>query len=308
MSVAIKATNLSKRYDGVDALKNINLEVYDNEVAVLLGPNGSGKSTFIKISAGVLFPTSGRVEIYGKEPYKSNEVKGLFSYMPQDQGLYGVLTGYENYLFYSGIQGISKREAIEILEEIEDMFGLDGWFYKRKVDTYSGGMKRKTSLVVALSSNPRLLLMDEPTTGLDPSSRRDFWRIIMDLKRKGKTVFMATHLFEDAEVVADKIIIMFKGRILASSTPEELKDKVKYKYAIDIEFAREPSKEIFEKIKRYEIEVIFDRGYMATLLCNDAQIIEDLEDKLKGSGYVSFNLRRVSLSDIYFLLTGVRLR
>jgi len=307
MNVAIKAVELSKRYDDVEALRDVNLEIYRNEIVVLLGPNGSGKSTFIKISAGVLFPTSGKIEVFGREPYRYFEIKGLLSYMPQDQGLYGSLTGYENYLFYSGIQGIDKKEALSYLKDAKVSLGLGEWFFKRRVNAYSGGMKRKTSLIVALSSDPKLLIMDEPTTGLDPSTRRDFWRIMLDLKKKGKTIIMATHLFEDAEVIADRIIIMFRGKVLTFSTPEELKSKIGYKYAIDIEFAEEPSRTILEKMKDDETEIVYDKGFIATLLCNDTSIIEDLDSKLRDVKYVSFNLRKIGLRDIYFLLTGVRL-
>ena len=308
MGTAIKAFNLTKRYDSIEALKNINVEIYENEVAVLLGPNGSGKSTFIKISAGVLFPTSGKIEVFGREPYRDIEVKGSFSYMPQDQGLYNTLTGYENYIFYCGIQGVEKSKALSLLEDIKDFLDLGDWFYKRKVNTYSGGMKRKTSLLVALSTDPKLLIIDEPTTGLDPSARREFWRLLQDLKRRGKTVLMATHLFEDAEAVADKIIIMYRGEIIASSSPDMLKRRIGYKYAIDVEFSDVPDKKIFDSIIEEDINVIFDGGYTATLLCNDPSVIDNFEKKLRSSHYVSINLRRVSLSDVYFVLTGVRLK
>jgi len=307
MPVIVRASHLSKNYGDVEALKDVELEINAGEIAVLLGPNGSGKSTLMKIAAGVLFPSSGKLEIFGKEPYRDHEVKKLISYMPQDEGFYGLLTGYENYLFYAGIQGIPRKKAEERLEKIKEYLKLGDWFFKRKVQTYSGGMKRKTSLAVSISSNPKLLILDEPTTGLDPSVRRDFWKVLLRLKNEGKTVLMATHLFEDAEFVADKIIVMCKGRVMASSSPEELRNKIGYRYAIDIEFANEPDIQLLEKIKEDGTEIVFSGGFTVTMLCNEPRMVKIVEDKLENTRYVSFNLRRICLSDIYFLLTGVRL-
>ncbi len=292
----------------VEALSSVDLIVDENEVAVLLGPNGSGKSTFMKIAAGILQPTSGRLTIFGKEPYLDIEVRGRISYMPQDLGLYGSLTGYENYIFYSSIQGVDKGSADRRLKSLKEELDLGEWFYKRRVTTYSGGMKRKTSLAVALASDPDILILDEPTTGLDPSSRRVFWEIAENLKSKGKTIVLATHLFEDAEYLADKIVIMYQGKIITSTPPSELRRKIGYRYSIDIEFTGKPSKHLLERLRKTCGELIFSGGYRVTLVTNNPESIRSVEKILDDVKYLSLSLRRISLGDIYFLLTGVKLK
>jgi len=298
---------LVKKFGGVVALDGVDVEVRSGEVAVLLGPNGSGKSTFLKISAGVVEPTSGRLLVFGREPYRDVEVRGRTSYMPQDAGLYSSLTGFENYLFYAAMQEVDRGRALEILEMVKDELELDEWFFKRKVGTYSGGMKRKTSLAVALGSDPDLLILDEPTTGLDPASRRVFWRLIERLKRTGKTVVLATHLFEDAEYLADSIVVMYRGRVVARGSPEELKRKTGYRYAVDVELSSEPSKALIEKLKLPGTKMIPSGGFRLTIIGNSIDFVSEVEERLRSVRVVSFSMRRLSLGDAYFLFTGVRL-
>lgn len=311
MPPALVAKGLSKVYDSgkekVEALKDVSLEIEEKNIAVLLGPNGSGKSTFMKIAVGILEPMQGKLYVFGEEPYRNIEVRGRISYMPQDAGLYAALTGFENYMFYAALQEVDKRKVLERLEEIKEELGLEDWFFKRKVGTYSGGMKRKTSLAVALSSEPDLLVLDEPTTGLDPSSRRVFWKIIEKIRYSGKTVIMATHLFEDAEYLADVIIVMHRGRVVAKGTPEELKRKVGFRYAVDIEFSEEPGKDVLEKLRLPGTEIIPSGGFRLTIVGNDSDLISLVDEKLKCVKVLSLNMRRLSLGDVYFLFTGVRL-
>ena len=311
MPPIIVAKNLSKVYgegrERVEALKNISLEIEERSIAVLLGPNGSGKSTFMKIAVGILVPTKGELLVLGKKPYSDFEVRGKISYMPQDAGLYSLLTGYENYMFYASLQDVDKKEALERLSLLREELGLEDWFFRRKVSTYSGGMKRKTSLAVALSSDPDLLVLDEPTTGLDPSSRRMFWRILERLKRRGKTILMATHLFEDAEYLADEIIVMHRGRLVAKGSPEELKRKVGYRFAVDVEFMEEPKKSVVKRLRIPGTEIIPSGGFRLTIVGNDSDLISEVDRALEGVRILSLNMRRISLGDVYFLLTGVRL-
>ena len=311
MPPVLEAKNLVKKFGGngeaVYALRGVSLSVEEGQIAVLLGPNGSGKSTFMKIAVGVLAPTEGEVRVFGREPYRNVEVRGRLSYMPQDAGLYESLTGFENYMFYAFIQGVRREEALKVLEELKEDVGLGEWFYKRRVSTYSGGMKRKTSLAVALASDPEFLVLDEPTTGLDPTSRRNLWKILEVLQSRGKTILLATHLFDDAEYLADKIVVMYRGRVVASAPSEELKRKVGYVYAVDVDFAEEPDKEVVERLKLPGCKVIPSGGFRVTVVGDSPSLMDEVEERLAGVKVLAVRMRKISLGDVYFLLTGVSL-
>lgn len=302
---AVEAVGLVKRYDGVEALRGVSLRL-EGGAGVLLGPNGSGKSTLLKIAAGVAVPDGGRLEVFGAEPYRDRGVKQVIGYMPQDSGLYGQLTGLENYLFYAALQGVPRGEALERLEEIRGPLGLGEWFERRRVAGYSGGMKRKTSFALALAHGPRLLVLDEPTTGLDPGARRELWGVLEGLLRSGVTALLATHLFEDAEYLATRVFVMREGRVVAAGSPEELKARAGKRYAVDVELARRPGEEILGRLRG--IGEVFASGYRVTVLSEDEDALNSVEAALRDERVVSISLRRITLGDIYFLLTGVTLQ
>ena len=183
MKKAVVVEELSKNFNGVKALQDVSLRVREGEIIVLLGPNGSGKTTLMRCIVGVLKPNKGKVLVYGREPYNDLNAKKLIGYVPQEHYLFENLTGFENYMFYAALQGVEDKVALERLEKLKEVFGLGEWFYKRRLKTYSGGMIRKTNIVVALSHNPKIFVMDEPTTGLDPNVRRGLWDIILKLIR-----------------------------------------------------------------------------------------------------------------------------
>ena len=305
MAGVVVAEGLWKRYRGGGvALRDVSLVVEEGSVVALLGPNGSGKSTFMRIAAGVLWPTRGRLLVLGEEPYRSPGVRGRVSYMPQDAGLYGSLTGYENYMFYAALQGV-EGEARGRLEELAGELGLGEWFYERRVASYSGGMRRKASLAVALASDPEVLLLDEPTAGLDPASRVSFWRVVEGLRRSGRTVVMATHFFDEAEYLADRVVVMHGGRVVAEGEPGALKEGAGYRYAVDVELAVDPG-EVVGRLDMPGVEVVPGRGFGLTVLGNSGGLLEEVEERLGGVA-VSVSMRPLSLGDVYFLLTGVRL-
>ena len=308
MREAVMIEEVRKRFNGVEALAGVSHVVPEGEIHVLLGPNGSGKSTLMRICAGVLVPDSGRVLVFGKEPYRDFDVKFRIGYAPQEGLLYEDLTGLENMYFYAGLQGVSRSEARRIYEELKDELELGEWFEKRKVKTYSGGMERRANIAVALASDPELLILDEPTSGLDPDGRRKLWDFLLKLKRKGKTLLIATHLFEDAEVLSDEVVIMHKGRIVAKGSVEELLSQARYRYSVDVELARksEELKAALEKIAGIRpVEI----GYIYRFYANEPRLVEELRDAIERMGQkaLRLELRRISLADVYFLKTGVML-
>lgn len=300
--------NVWKRFGDVEALRGMTHSVPKGEVHVLLGPNGSGKSTLMRITAGTLVPDRGRVLVLGSEPYKTDGGKSRIGYAPQEDLLYERLTGLENYLFYAGLEGVPKSEALKRYRELRELLELGEWFEKRKVATYSGGMRKRASIAVALVSDPDVLILDEPTSGLDPEGRRKLWDVLLSLRGREKTMIIATHLFEDAEVLADKVVVMRSGELKAVGTVDELKAKAGYAYSVEVEFAASPGKEV-EKLLEKASRSVLRIGYTYKIYTNDPGVVETLRSELSRAGakFLRLELKHVSLADVYFLVTGVTL-
>jgi len=216
--------DLKKTFGDFTAVDGISLEVSKGEIFGFLGPNGAGKSTTIKILCGILAPTSGKATVagfdVGTEPEK---VKANIGYMSQKFSLYDDLTVEENIDFYSGIYRIPVNLKVERKKWVLEMAGLQE--HRRSVCKHlSGGWKQRLALGCAIIHEPRILFLDEPTSGVDPISRRQFWDLIYQLTGKGVTVFVTTHYMEEAEY-CDRIGLVYRGGLIALGTPSELKAK-----------------------------------------------------------------------------------
>lgn len=225
MSSAIVVKDLKKRYGkDVLAVDGVSFEIDEGEVFGLLGPNGAGKSTIIKVIVTLLTITEGQVSVLGYErPREDYGIRNSIGYVPQDVSSDAALTGYENLLISAKLYGTRGREAREMSEGILRQLGL--WDAKdRIVKTYSGGMIRKLEIGQAMVHNPKVLILDEPTIGLDPVARKQVWQSIKELKdRTGMTVIITTHYMEEADQLCDRIAIMSIGKIAVVGTPAELK-------------------------------------------------------------------------------------
>src|SRR5881394_1859877 len=216
-SEAVLAENLTKVYkdfwgrDKVRALDDLNLTIHRGEVFGLLGPNGSGKSTTIKLLLGLIFPTAGSAAVLG-HPAGSTRVNERVGFLPEESYLYRFLNGEETLRFYGRLFKLSKRELNRRVPELLDIVGLDAKARKRKLREYSKGMARRIGLAQALINNPELILLDEPTTGLDPIGTREMKDLILSLKEQGKTVLLCSHLLADVQDVCDRITILFRGK------------------------------------------------------------------------------------------------
>jgi ABC-2 type transport system ATP-binding protein len=218
---AIEVKNLTKVFGGFKAVDNINFEVPEGKVFGFLGPNGSGKSTTIRMLCGVLTPTDGTARVLGYDVKKEAEkIKQNIGYMSQRFSLYEDLTVSENLDFYAGIYGLSKKERDERKNGIIAMAGLIGR-EKNITKNLSGGWKQRLALGCALIHKPKLLILDEPTAGVDPVSRRIFWEMIYTLAKEGITVLVTTHYMDEASS-CDMLCFIFNGKIMASGTPDEL--------------------------------------------------------------------------------------
>lgn len=222
----IKLINLTKRYRGVTAVNNINLEIEKGVVFGFLGPNGAGKTTTIKMMAGVLKPTAGRILIKDIDISRSpSDAKRIVGYIPDSPFLYEKLTGKEFLKFISGLYNMNESDGIEHrIETLLNKFGLTNWA-DELVESYSHGMKQRLIMCSALLHDPEIIIVDEPMVGLDPRAARMVKELFRALASQGKTLFISTHSLEVAEAISDQVAIIQAGRIIAQGTPDELKQK-----------------------------------------------------------------------------------
>ena len=232
MTPAVQAQSLTKTFRDfwhrprVEAVRSISFSVPTGQVFGLLGPNGSGKSTTIKMILGLLFPTSGTLEVLGASP-RSTSVKSRIGYLPEESYLYPHLTPLETLTFYAHLFRIPPAEARLRIEQLLDMIGLSH-ARNRPVGEFSKGMARRIGLAQALLNDPDLVILDEPTSGLDPQGTRQVKDLILALAARGKTILLTSHLLADVEDVCQQVAILFNGRILAHGTLDDLlaqKDK-----------------------------------------------------------------------------------
>jgi len=215
---AVQTTHLTKIYkdfwgrDKVRALEDLNLTIHRGEVFGLLGPNGSGKSTTIKLLLGLIFASRGSASVLGY-PAGSTVINERIGFLPEESYLYRFLNGEETLRFYGRLFRIPGRELKRRIPALLDTVGLDAKSRKRKLREYSKGMARRIGLAQALINNPDLILLDEPTTGLDPIGTREMKDLILSLKEQGKTVLLCSHLLADVQDVCDRITILFRGRM-----------------------------------------------------------------------------------------------
>ena len=224
--IVIETISLTKKYkdfwgrDKVKAVDDLNIQVHKGQVFGLLGPNGSGKTTTIKMLLGLLYPTQGRARIFGMDPMNVN-VKSRIGYLPEETRLYQFLNSWETLDFYGRIFNLNRAERSRRAEALVDMVGL-GTAATRPVGQYSKGMARRIGLAQSLINDPDLLILDEPTSGLDPLGTRQIKDLLLELKKRGKTIVLCSHLLADVEDVCDQVAIMYGGKLLCAGQIEEL--------------------------------------------------------------------------------------
>ncbi len=299
---AIKIENLVKRYGSKEVLSEINLSIKEGEFYCLMGPNGSGKTTLTSILASIREKTSGSVEIFGKPPSRSRDIIG---YMPQENFSSANLTGRENLLYFAGLLGNSKTDSRKIADDLLEKVGLKDDTNKL-VSKYSGGMRKRLELATILFTGIKLLILDEPTTGLDPTARRNFFELIGETKGEDTTIFLITHIGSDAEA-ADRIGLIDKGKIITEGSPEGLKRNNNLKNALTIEaHTKNDSMKALLKSFAYDKEIIeTDLGYK--LYSDD--IAEDIPKIIRILDHEGFIVTRLesttsTLDDVFFKLTG----
>jgi len=221
--ICLQATGLTKRFGPRVAVDHLNLEVFRGEVFALLGPDGAGKTTTLRMLSGILTQDEGQARLWGLDTLgQTRQVKERLGYLPQSFGLYDDLTVAENIHFYADLSRVDRAERRQRLPELLAFAGLTP-FQDRLASKLSGGMRQKLGLICTLVHRPRLLLLDEPTTGMDPVSRQEFWFILQELLKTDVTIFLATPDMDEAER-AHRVGLMHQGRLLVAETPQALKE------------------------------------------------------------------------------------
>lgn len=222
----LRAVNLTKVFGTRRSVDNLNLSVFPGELYALLGDNGAGKTTTISMLTTLLKPTAGEIFICGHDALRQAErTKGAFGVVSQDVAIYQELTAYENLAFVADLHGLPKKRALARIEFLLEEAGLLDRANEIS-GTFSGGMQRKLSIAIAILHEPKVLFMDEPTVGLDPASRRQIWQGLMKLRESGVAILLTTHYLEEAELLANRIGIIRKGKLVVEGTIDELRQKI----------------------------------------------------------------------------------
>jgi ABC-type multidrug transport system ATPase subunit len=298
---AIFTENLTKKYGDKEVLKQVNLKIEEGEFYVLMGPNGSGKTTLASIIASVRSPTSGKIEIYGKKPERA---KNLIGYIPQDNFSSPILTGKENLTYFAGLLSYSKNDAEKMVDELLKKVGLLEDATKR-VSNYSGGMRKRLEVATILFPGVKLLILDEPTTGLDPSARKKFLGMIQALRDENTTILLITHIGADAEL-ASRVGLIDEGEIIAEDEPEKLKKTSGLENVINIETTIKNEQVATVLSEFSERQKVLETNVGYRVFSKDAEettpkIVRYLDTI--GCKVMKIEIVKPSLEDVFFELT-----
>ncbi|ABM75065.1 MAG: ABC transporter ATP-binding protein [Prochlorococcus sp. MED-G73] len=309
----IKLRDLFKSYGPVMALNGLNLEVPKGSLYGLLGPNGAGKSTALRIICTLLSPDSGHVEVGGHNVlFEEKETRRRLGYVAQDVAIDKILTGRELLQLQGDLYHLDKKYKRKRIEELIERLDMHEWI-DRRCGSFSGGMKRRLDLSSGLLHEPELLILDEPTVGLDIESRSVIWGLLKELRNKETTILLSSHYLEEVDELADEMAIIDKGKVIASGKPDDLKkelggDRVTLRVR---EFSDEVEAESVKKLIKNingvsNVVVNQTQGYSLNFLVQSNDVISNLSGHLSKENFEVFALShsRPSLDDVYLQATG----
>jgi len=297
----VKVEGLTRRFGDFVAVDGINLNIGKGEIFGFLGPNGAGKSTTIKMLCGLLLPSSGKGSVGGHDIMtESEEIKKNIGYMSQKFSLYDDLTVEENIRFFSGMYGVRREKRKERMEWALEMAGLKE---RRGVmaGTLPGGFKQRLALGCAILHEPPILFLDEPTSGVDPLSRRTFWNLINKMSGSGTTVFVTTHYMDEADY-CHRLALIYRGRIIAEGTPMELKERFMKRHVLEIEVGR--MVEALDILEKKGVDAAIFGSLLHATVEDVAQGIADIRRTLESSDIQVDRIEQIvpSLEDVFVTL------
>ena len=307
MSIIVKAQSLAKQYEDILAVDHIDLEVFEGEIFGLLGPNGAGKTSTIRMLTGQTTPTSGTVTVANRDIiHEATKAKQKIGVIPDISNLYDEMSAWDNLIFSAHLYSVPKIEREKKTNELLQLFGL----YERRKDRVAGfsrGMKRRLTIAAALIHKPKVLFLDEPTTGLDVQSLRMIRNLIKELNNDGVTIFLTTHYIEEADQLCQRVAIINKGKIVTVDTPEKLKASMEERQVIEISFTL--SQGLEDKLKGLScVNDVSMLGDKCRLQVDDAtEAVPSLVDFARKNSLkiISINTLKPSLEDAFVKLTGL---
>ena len=314
----IKIRNISKSYFNIKALKNINIDIEDGILFGILGPNGAGKTTLLRTLATLISPDEGTLTINNVDVIKNpREIRELIGYVAQEIALDKILTGRELLDFQADLYHINKSIKLKRIDSLIDQLDMKDWI-DRKCGTYSGGMKRRIDLAAGLLHLPKVLILDEPTVGLDIESRNIIWGLLDNLKKDGMTIILSSHYLDEIDKLADKVVIINDGKVIDQGNPAQLKNKLGgdritlkvREFSDSIE--SEKVKEILQKIEGIsQIVINASQGYSLNFIAETGKdLIAKIKIELAFYKFPIFSLSQSqpSLDDVYLQATGKTLQ
>ncbi|MFX1558191.1 MAG: ABC transporter ATP-binding protein [Promethearchaeota archaeon] len=313
MDIAIESHQLRKYFGDIHAVDGIDLQIPRGSLYGFLGPNGAGKTTTISMLSTILRPTGGSASIFGYDITKdANKIKELIGVCPQEIVLYERLTAWENIQLIAQMHGLRKADY---KEKIDDLLGRMNLLERAndKVKKYSGGMRRRVNVLMAVIHDPEIIIFDEPSAGLDPQSRRVVWDFIKDFQKKKSTIILTTHNMEEADDLSDELVIIDNGKIIAQGTPEELKGRLGEGDVIEFkvrDIDRDKRDDIISRTKKLDFIRWIKKVGKGRIILNGLdglRKISDIIDTVQVQ-MLDISIRKNTLEDVFLDLTGRRLR
>jgi ABC-2 type transport system ATP-binding protein len=301
---AIEVETLTKRYGDFLAVNDVSFNVRKGEVFAFLGPNGAGKTTTVEIIETIRTPTSGIVSLLGMDVTKrKRDILPRIGVLPQGFSSFDRITVRETIQYYSRLF-CCRNTDVDGLIELANLTAKS----KEQFKNLSGGLKQRLGIAIALVNDPEVVFLDEPTTGLDPRARREVWEVLLGLKKKGKTVFLTTHYMEEAELLADAVAIISKGKIVAMGSPDELIESNANYLVLTLKFVDENAREIVRKMGYAPIQHEIHKNIKVRVEhTGDVQkILNAITDA--GVSLLGLDVRKPNLEEVFMKLTGEALR